>query len=237
MMILLLAALTAPTAPLSGQAIAPGKTCYTMSRVLPEGPRPFGKMSQVVERRRFNGVDALEISTHQQITSPRGVINMKDVYLVRRTDLRPLSYRNTTDGRTTIDLVYEERRVVGTRDKVMGPKDNKGEKIAVDLPLSGPVWDQGLWGETIAALPLKRNGSYKVPSYHYAKGLGEMTFKVVGEQMIDTPGGRERAWVVDAYTDPALVARYYIAKKGRKELGYLAGGISQSLSESCPIDT
>jgi hypothetical protein len=236
-MILLLAALTASITPLSGRAIAPGKTCYTISRASPDGSKPFGKMSQIVERRRVNGVDALEISTHQQITSPRGTINMKDVYLVRRTDLRPLSYRNTTDGRTTIDLVYEEGRVVGTRDKVMGPKDNKGEKIAVDLPLNGPVWDQGLWGETIAALPLKANGSYKVPSYHHAKGVGEMTFKVVGEQMIDTPKGRKRAWVVDAHTDPALVARYYIAKNGRKELGYLAGGISQSLSESCPTET
>jgi hypothetical protein len=61
-----------------------------------------------------------------------------------------------------------------------------------------------------------------------------MTFKVVGEQMVDTPRGPVRAWVVDGYTDPALVARYYIAKKGRQELGYLAGGIAQSLSDSCP---
>lgn len=236
-MILFLAAVAAPSAPLNGHAIIPSRTCYTMSRAQPEGSKPFGTMSQSVERRRVNGVDALEISTHQQITNSRGILNMKDVYLVRRRDLRPLSYRSALDGRTTVDLVYEEDRVVGTRDKVPGPKDNKGEKIAVDLPLNGPVWDQGLWGETIAALPLKPNGNYKVPSYHYAKGIGEMTFKVVGEQMVETPDGPKRAWVVDGYTDPALVARYYISKKGRKELGYIAGGITQSLSKICPAAT
>jgi hypothetical protein len=143
-MILLIAAMIAQSAPLNAHTITPGKACYTMNRISAEGAKPFGKMSQVVQRRRVNGVDALEISTHQQITRPSGTLNMKDVYLVRRSDLRPLTYRNETDGRTTVDLVYEDNRVVGTRDKVLGPKDNKGEKVAVDLALTGPIWDQGL---------------------------------------------------------------------------------------------
>jgi hypothetical protein len=43
--------------------------------------------------------------------------------------------------------------------------------------------------------------------------------------------------VIDGFKDPARVARYFISKKKRQELGWQAGGMIQSLSESCPAES
>jgi hypothetical protein len=184
-------------------------------------------MTHVIRRLKHEGADALEIGTHQQISSPKGVVNLKDVYLVRSRDLRPIAYTSSTGGKTTVQLRYEDGRVVGT-------KEVKGETVSVDQTLTGPVWDGGLWGSLMASLPLKMNGTYRLPFYHYSSGLGDFNFTVVGEQMVETPRGSERAWVIDAYKDPARMARYYISKKSRQELGYVAMGIAQSLASTCP---
>jgi hypothetical protein len=120
---------------------------------------------------------------------------------------------------------------------VTGTKIEKGAAVAIDQPFERPTWDGNLYGITMGALPLKRGGKYRVPSYHYRSGLGEFTFDVIGEKTIVTPAGRQQAWVIDGFREPGQVARYFIAKKSRAELGYEAIGIIQSLGSRCPVES
>jgi len=227
-MILLLSALAAATIPqLNGHLIRPSNACYVISRATPDGLKQIGTMRQTVKRLKHGGAEALEIATHQQISNPKGEINLTDTYLVRRKDLRPIAYRSAMGGKPTVELSFTENGVTGT-------KQVKGETVTVDQRFERPTWDANIWGSLMGALPLKAGTSYSVPSFQYADGLGETTFKVVGEEMIDTPKGRERAWVIDSHRDPARVARYFISKKTRQELGYQAMGFKQSLSNTCP---
>jgi hypothetical protein len=227
-MILLFATLAGATTPqLNGLLIRPGEACYSIGRSGPDGLAPFGTMRMTVKRLKHKGVAALEIMTHQQLTSPRGPVNLKDFYLVRRKDLRPISYRSEMSGKTTVRLDYGRSRVLGTREV-------KGATIPIDQALGRPTWDGNLYGLTLGYLPLKPNASYQVPVYHYSDGLGEFTINVVGEAQVETPSGSEQAWVIEVYRDPARVARYFISKESRAELGYEAMGIVQSLSKTCP---
>jgi hypothetical protein len=228
-MMLLASAQAAAPAPLprvDGRRIRPGTTCYAIER---DGV-PIGSTLQSVQPTRAGRVPAWRIVVHQRIAGSR--FELRDEFVVRRSDLRPLSLdsrrgtRSAGTGWHEIHVDYGASEIRGMRTRPQGAQP-------IVVPLRGPVWEGNLWGITFGALPLRNGGRFRLPFWQYEKGLGTFIVNVVGSELVATPTGRTAAWVVDAGDDPSRLVRYLIAKRDGAELGYSGTGMLQRIGGDC----
>jgi hypothetical protein len=215
-----------PVPRVDGRRLRAGSTCYAIER----GGTPMGATLQSVEPARAGRVPAWRIVVHQKLAGGR--FEMRDTFLVRRSDLRPISLdsrrgtRAAGAGWQEIRVDYAGQRISGTRTQPTGIQP-------IDVPLGRPVWEGNLWGLTFGALPLRDGARFSLPFWQYDKGFGAFTVNVVGSQSVATPTGRVDAWVVEAGDDPSRLARYLIAKRTGAELGYSAGDMVQRIGGDC----
>jgi hypothetical protein len=217
----MLAADATPSAVPDGTLLPIGKACYALTA----GGKAIGASYQsVMPAKAPDGTDALAIVVHQRLSNGR--FDMRDAFLVRRSDLRPISLANSRDGKPHVQLTYRDGRVLGW-------KEDKAGRVEVDQALAGPVWDGNLWGAAFAALPLAPKAQFTLPFYQYDRGLGTFAVAVTGEETVATPQGPRPAWIVKAGVQGQPAAEYLIAKADRQELGYRAGPTAQLLGGDC----
>ena len=219
MLFLIAAAASAPPLVPDGTRLREGDACYAITATKDGATKVIGGTYQSVARKRVGGVDALAIVVHQRLGN--GKFDMRDEFLVRRKDLRPISLHNVRNGEVHVHLDYGPSRITGF-------KVEKGVRTPVSVSTSGPVWDGNLWGLTFAALPLKQGSTFELPMYQYDSGLGAFTGRVTGQETV----GSDRAWVVDAGVSKDRRTNYLITADGR-ELGYGAGPMAQRMSADC----
>ena len=186
--------------------------------------RPVGITWQTVERDTVDGRPVLRIVVHQRVGD--GAFDMRDEFLLEAATLRPISLENTISGQVHIRLEYQPDRIIGERIE-------NGENTPIDVPLTGPVWEGNLFGQTFAALPLAEGAEFSLPYWQYDKGFGSFSVKVVGRETVRTPDGRIEAWVVEAGAEPGRTLTYLISTSGNRELGYRAAQGSQALGGDC----
>lgn len=208
-----------------GRRIRAGTTCYAIER----GGAPIGVTFQSISPTRARGVPAWRIVVHQRIAGGR--FELRDSFVVRRSDLRPISLDSRRGTRSAaawheIQVNYGSRRITGTRAQPDGV-------TPIDVPLTAPVWEGNLWGVTFAALPLRQGARFRLPFWQYNKGFGTFIVNVTGSQMVDTPTGRTDAWVLEAGDNPERLVRYLIAKRTGAELGYGAADMQQRIGGDC----
>ena len=207
-----------------GTLLKLGDYCYTITADHDGATEPIGLTFQTIHRQQVDGVDALAIVVHQHLSS--GKFDMRDSFLLRRSDLRPIRLDNERNGLPHVHLDY-------TADHVSGWKMVDGKKQPIDIGFAGPVWDGNLWGETFAALPLEVGKEYQLPVYQYDSGKGFFFVNAVGRKKLDTPVGAFDAWVLRAGLKKDEQADYYVGSGERLELGYAAGPSSQHLGGDC----
>lgn len=207
-----------------GSVLALGDSCYTITAKKNGTEQPAGLVFQSIQRQELNGVAALAIVVHQHLSS--GKFDMRDSFLVRRKDLRPIRLDTDRDGAPHVHLDYAANHITGW--KVVN-----GSKEPIDVAIDGPIWDGNLWGVTFAALPLKEGENYQVPTYQYDSGKGNFLVTVTGARKIDTSTGAVDAWVLEAGLKPDERVEYLVGKNPPKELGYVAGPMSQHIGGDC----
>jgi hypothetical protein len=207
-----------------GSVLTLGDACYAITTKKNGTEQPIGSVFQRIQRRHVNGVDALAIVVHQHLSS--GKFDMRDSFLLRRTDLRSISLDTDRDGTPHVHLDY-------AGDRVTGWKMVNGSKEPIDVGFDGPVWDGNLWGVTFAALPLKDGGNYQIPIYQYDSGKGDFFVTVTGQQSTGTPKGVVGAWVLEAGLKPNERVEYLVGRDPHMELGYIAGPMSQHMGGDC----
>jgi hypothetical protein len=222
-MITLLAAFALASEVPDGRQLREGESCYSILANKGDTPQTIGSVFQSVTRRQVGKTEALAIVIHQRLAN--GKFDMRDEFLVRRDDLRPISLDNMRDGKPHVHLDYSETGVIGW-------KVANGNKENVAVKLSQPVWDGNLWGLTFAALPMKSGARYELPTYQYDKGVGTFTVSVKGQEKVQVGDRSVMAWLVDAGASTDRRTEYLISASG-EELGYRAGPMSQLLGGDC----
>ena len=216
-----------PTVPaIDGRRLREGEVCYGIF----SGERRLGTTRQRVVPVTYSGAPAWQIVVHQKLSD--GSFEMRDVFLVDRASLRPISLlsRRGADRRSP---GWQQVAVDYRGDAIVGTRETSGGREPLTFSPTGQVWDGNLWGLLFASLPLADGASFTIPMWQYDKGAGEFTVRVSGRETVATPDGPVDAWIVDAGTDPQRLARYEIAKETRMELGYSAGPMTQSLEGNC----
>lgn len=216
--VLLLAAAQAALPPaINGNRLQPGTQCFALA----QDGKVLGASRQTIAATVSNGQPAWDIVIHQRLAG--GKFDMRDHFVLRRSDLAPISLDNRRNGEEHVSVTYSPTKATTLR---------KGS-APVDTAITGPIWDGNLWGLTFAALPLSEGGHYEVPFYHYDKGLGRFVVDVVGSETVQTPSGPVEAWTVELSDVAAFKVRYQIAKATRAELGNTAGPFAQKLGGDC----
>jgi len=208
----------------NGALISASETCYSISRTRDGETRLIGATWQSIERDQLDGVDVLRVVVHQRGTGGR--FDMRDSFVLRASDLRPIAFENTRNGALHVSLRYEEGRVVGRR------MEDAAEQ-PVDIALPTPVWEGNLYGVTFAGLPLEADATFQLPFYQYDKGLGAFDLRVVGSEVVPTNEGPVDAWLVQARVGSDIQITYLVAKADRRELGYRGASFTQSLGGDC----
>lgn len=185
--------------------------------------QPIGVSRTVIRAIDHEGTKAWDIVIHQRV--PARNFDMRDHFVVRADDLRPLGFDNRRGGVEHVRLVYDKASISGSR-----LEKGATEKIAVAI--DAPVWEGNLYGPLFAALKLREGGSYTVPFYQYAKGMGRFVVKVTGSETVATPEGPVEAWALDVDSGGPS-ATYLIAKRDGTELGTRAGPFTSRLGGDC----
>lgn len=207
-----------------GSVLALGDSCYTITAKQDGKEQPVGLVFQSIQRQEVNGVDALAVIVHQHLSN--GKFDMRDSFLLRRNDLRPIRLDTDRNGAPHVHLDYAAQHISGWRMV-------NGVKEPIDIALDGPVWDGNLWGVTFAALPLKAGGDYRIPTYQYDSGKGTFLVTVKEGRKIDTSAGAVDAWVLETGLKADERVEYLVGKNPPRELGYLAGPMSQHMGGDC----
>ena len=227
-MLSLIAALTlqtaAPAVVPDGGRISEEAKCFTLTMTRDGASRPIGVTWQTIERDTVGSRPVLHVVVHQSVNG--GAFDMRDDFLLDAASLRPIALENTRQGQVHVRVRYEADRIVG--EKIEG-----GVSTPIDVPLTGPVWEGNLFGQTFAALPLAENAEFSLPYWQYDKGFGTFSVKVVGKETVRTPDGPIEAWVVEAGPDADRDLTYLISTSGNRELGYRAAQGSQALGGDC----
>lgn len=227
-MLTLLAALAlqtaAPAVVPDGGRLSEERKCFTLTMTRDGASRPIGVTWQTVERDTVEGRPVLRVVVHQSVNG--GAFDMRDEFLLEAASLRPISLVNTRQGQVHVRLAYGPDRITG--EKIEG-----GVSTPIDVPLTGPVWEGNLFGQTFAALPLAEGAEFSLPYWQYDKGFGTFSVRVTGTETVRTPDGRIEAWVVEAGPDEQRGLTYLISTSGNRELGYRAAQGSQALGGDC----
>ncbi|CAN5303179.1 hypothetical protein BH10PSE1_BH10PSE1_13140 [soil metagenome] len=201
------------------------RACYTLSITRGTESRPIGVVWQTVARETIDGKPVLRVVVHQSVNG--GAFDMRDIFTLDAATLRPLTLENSRKGVTHVVATYGADRITGERHEA------DGTTAPIDVPLTGPVWEGNLFGQTFAALPLAEGADFTLPYWQYDKGFGDFTVRVTGSETVQTPGGPVEAWVVDAGASADSRLTYLIGKADHRELGYRAGPGSQRLGGDC----
>ncbi|MBC9031803.1 hypothetical protein IAG41_05305 [Sphingomonas sp. JC676] len=196
-----------------GSVLKPSTTCYAIMR----GDAVMGATFQKISATTADGAPAWDVVVHQRIGD--GKFDLRDHFLLRRSDLRPIAMDSRKSGVEHVRVAYAADKAITTRPGAE----------PVETAFAGPVWDGNLWGLTFAALPLAQGAHFELPFYQYDKGLGDFTLDVVGSEQVD---GRD-AWTVEVTTGDQRKIRYQIGKADRAELGYYGGGFAQKRGGDC----
>ena len=227
-MLTLLAALalqtTAPTDLPDGERLSEERRCYVLGMTRNGASRPIGVTWQTIERDILEGRPVLRVVVHQSVNG--GAFDMRDEFLLEAASLRPISLVNMRQGEIHVRVTYGP-------DRITGEKIDNGVSTPIDVPLTGPVWEGNLFGQTFAALPLAEGAEFALPYWQYDKGFGTFSLRVTGSETVPTPDGPVEAWVVEAGPDEDRDLTYLISKSGNRELGYRAAQGSQSLGGDC----
>ena len=207
-----------------GSHLALGQFCYTITATKEGAAKPIGVTYQSISHQHVHGVDALAIVVHQHMYS--GKFDMRDSFLLRRDDLRPIQLDTDRDGAPHVHLDYSDKRISGW--KMVGTTK---QPISVDL--SGPVWDGNLWGETFAALPLMSSGVLTLPTYQYDSGLGTFYVDTLGQHQESTADGVVQAWRIKAGLSRNEQVEYIVSTHPGLEIAYSAGPSSQRMGGDC----
>jgi hypothetical protein len=212
--LMLIAAMQMPNAAVpDGSRLREGSACYALTR---EG-KPIGQTWQRVRAATDGGTPVWDIIVHQRVGD--GKFDMRDHFVLRRGDLRPLSMDSRRNGVEHVRVRYDGATIQVTRP---GQADTQ-------MSAPGAIWDGNLWGLTFAALPLAEGQTYALPFFQYDKGLGRFTLKVVGSAKVD---GQD-AWLVDADAGDGRIVRYQIGKNPAAELGTETPMFGQRLGGDC----
>ncbi|MBB6144221.1 hypothetical protein HNQ77_002173 [Silvibacterium bohemicum] len=207
-----------------GKLLTLGQYCYTITAPNQGVPKPIGITFQSITREQVLGVDALAIVVHQHLYS--GKFDMRDSFLLRRDDLRPIRLDTDFNGSPHVHLDYSDRHISGW--KMAG-----ATKQPIDIAINGPVWDGNLWGETFAALPLTAGASMTLPVYQYNSGLGTFYVDALGQHEEHTPWGTFQGWRVKAGLSHSEQVEYTVSTHPGLEISYTAGPSSQRIGGDC----
>lgn len=208
-----------------GTRLRPGSVCYA---IVQDG-KVVGATLQVIRAGRAGAKRMWDIVVHQRAGA---AFDMRDHFLVARSDLRPISFDNRrgsegSKGWHRVALDYGPGRITGTRTDATGSSK-------IDVPLTGPIWEGDLWGVTFGALPLASGARFTLPFWQYDKKFGSFIVNVVGEEKAAAPDGTMvDSWIVEAGDDPAQLVHYRLAKNTGEELGYRIGGFEQRPGGDC----
>lgn len=214
--LMLIAATPLPEAAVpDGARLHAGSACYALTR---EG-KPIGQTWQRVSAATDGDTPVWDIIVHQRVGD--GKFDMRDHFVLRRTDLTPIRMDSRRNGVEHVTVRYD-----GAYIEVSRP----GQETT-RFRSSGKVWDGNLWGLTFAALPLREGGTYAVPFFQYDKGLGRFALEVTGSVQVE---GRS-AWRVDveAGGGNGRTVRYLIGKNPPEELGTESPMFGQQLGGDC----
>ena len=214
----------APTVLPDGGRLSEERKCFTLAMSRDGASRPVGVTWQTVERDTVEGRPVLRVVVHQSVNG--GAFDMRDEFVLEAASLRPISLVNTRQGQVHVRLAYGPDRITGERIE-------NGVPTPIDVPLTGPVWEGNLYGQTFAALPLADGAEFSLPYWQYDKGFGTFSVRVTGRETVRTPDGRIEAWVVEAGPDEQRNLTYLISTSGNRELGYRAAQGSQALGGDC----
>jgi hypothetical protein len=216
---LMLMAAAGPIKP-NGAHVRPTDQCF----VIEVDGRPVGVTHQVVRKSVSGDQRVWDVVVHQKAEALN--FDMRDHFILRRSDLLPIQFDSQKDGVEHVRLVYSDGRVVGYKTGEKG-------RAPVDSSLPGPTWEGNLWGVTFGALPLRSGAEFSLPFFQYDKGLGQFTLKTAGGETVLTPSGPVEAWRVDAGADAAHRVTYLIEKRTGAELGTRAGKFATRLGGDC----
>ena len=207
---------TALIAP-NGSLIQNGSTCYTTSIQKADKLDVLGITWQSIQRAKLGERDVIKVVIHQWMAG--GKLDMRDSFVLDAKDLQAIAFTNERNGKRHVQLAYSEGRVRGTRLK----PDGSSEEI--DTVTGSPIWDGNLYGVMFAALPLTQDAQYRLPTYHYDKGIGEHKVKVIAQEA--------GVWELEVEINDNLRPRYQIEQISRRELGYKAGPYVNALGGDC----
>jgi hypothetical protein len=94
-----------------GTLLALGDYCYTITANRDGAEQPIGLTFQSIHRQQVDGIDVLAIVVHQRFSN--GKFDMRDSFLLRRSDLRPIRLDTIRDGAPHVHLDYTTDRVIG----------------------------------------------------------------------------------------------------------------------------
>nr|WP_315383919.1 hypothetical protein [uncultured Sphingomonas sp.] len=212
--LMLIAAMPLPDVAVpDGSRLREGSACYALTRA----DKPIGQTWQRVRAAMDGSTPVWDIIVHQRVGD--GKFDMRDHFVLRRSDLRPLRMDSRRNGVEHVRVRYD-----GAKIQVARP--DKAE-TQISAPVS--VWDGNLWGLTFAALPLADGQTYELPFFQYDKGLGRFTLKVVGSAKVDGVD----TWLVDADAGDGHAVRYRIGKSPAAELGTETPMFGQRLGGDC----
>lgn len=225
------AALALQTAPPSvseppvGARLEEGPVCYALQMRAGETSRTVGRTLQVVRRESFEGRSVVKVIVHQQLQD--GAFDVRDVFLLEASDLRPIRYVSRRNGEVTVDVTYGADSVTGYRIA------DDGRRQDLSVTLTEPVWEGNLWGVVFGALPLSESSQLSLPFWHYEKGFGRFSVRVVGSETVSGPDGEVAAWIVEATDGSGPTVTYRIGRARGSELSYAAGGFAQAPGGDC----
>lgn len=196
-----------------GTRLREGSACYTLTRA----GKPTGQTWQRVRAAMDGQMPVWDVIVHQR--AGEGRFDMRDHFVLRRSDLRPLRMDSRRNGVEHVRVRYDGATIAVTRP----------DKPETQVSAPGAVWDGNLWGLTFAALPLAEGRTYALPYFQYDKGLGRFTLKVIGSAQVD---GRD-AWLVDVDAGDGRTVRYQIGKNPADELGIVNPMFGQHLGGDC----
>jgi hypothetical protein len=207
-----------------GSVLALGDSCYTITATKNGLEQPIGFVFQSIRREQTNGIDTLAVVVHQHLSN--GKFDMRDSFLLRRADLRPIRLDTDRNGAPHVHLDY-------TANHVTGWKVVNGSRQPIDVSFDGPVWEGNLWGVTFAAFPLKEGGEYTLPIYQYDNGKGSFFVTVKGAKKVDISSASVDAWVLEAGPKADERVEYLVGKNPPTELGSSRGPMSQHMGGDC----
>jgi len=209
-----------------GTRLRPGVACFVIER---DG-KAIGETYQAIKLDRLDGRKVWDVVVHQRVAAAG--FDMRDHFILAYGDLAPLRFDSQRATKTS-ERGWQRVSLRYTPSRILGSKTTRDKTTPIDVALDHGVVDGNLWGITFAALDLRQGAVFHLPSWQYDQGFGEFVVRVVGSERKATPAGAVDSWVLEAGTDPKRMSRYFIAKRGPREIGYQAGPMVQRLGGRC----